>query len=155
MSGEDEQLLVREGLGTCIWPMEIDYAEQKVLWANTCEKTLLSLSIGDSDQSVTRIGIDSPLDSMSSMALFEDILLWNEGRVVKATNRSVDWGEVVTIYSVRPDREVLSVAVEVVHPKKQPAGSLTQDFSCYNKKRIGSTKLIEDICSELSVALSS
>ena len=122
MSGEDQQL-VTDVLSRCVWPMEIDYAEQKVLWANICERTLLSLSIDDSDQSVTRVLIDSPLSSMNSMTLFEDILVWNEGTIVKATNKSVDQGEVVTIYSVGPGHGAFSVAVEIVHPKKQPGGS--------------------------------
>ena len=123
VSGEERQL-VTNGLRSCVWPMEIDYAEQSVYWANTCENTLHSRVIGESDQSETRVGIDSPLSAMNSMTLFEDILLWNEGKTVKATNKSINLGEVVTIYTVGPEREAFSVAVEVVHPKKQPEGTI-------------------------------
>ena len=122
VSGENRQT-VTDGLSACIWPIEIDYAEQSVYWANTCENTLRSLVIGESDQPGTRVRIDSPFTQMTSMTLFEDILLWNEGKTIKATNKSINLGEVVTVYQLGPEREVLSVAVEIVHPKKQPGGT--------------------------------
>ena len=115
--------IIREDLGSCIWPMEIDYAEQSMYWVNTCTSNLRSLKFGsDTDQSEDRVEIDSTFRSTTSMTLFKDILYWNEGGVLKATNKSIELGEVIDIYEIPAESIAFSIAVEVVHPNKQPTG---------------------------------
>lgn len=122
VTGERRQL-IQGGIRSCIWPVEIDYSEQNVYWANTCQNSLKSLNIGDSDQPVNRVQINSAFRDTYSMTIFEDTLYWNEGRMVKATNKSLDLGEVVTIFEPDETSLVFSIAVEVVHAKKQPEGN--------------------------------
>ena len=111
-------------LALCVWPVEIDYSEQNVYWANTCEQSLKSLHIGESDQSVNRVQINTQFSGMYSMTLLGDTLYWNEGGTVKATNKSISLGEVVEIFKVDETQPVFSIAVEVVHAKKQPGGNI-------------------------------
>lgn len=123
VTGERRQLVQNE-LASCVWPVEIDYSEQNVYWANTCEQSLKSLHIGESDQSVNRVQIDTPFTRMYSMTLFGETLYWNEGGTVKATNKSNSLGQVVEIYKVdETQSSVFYIAVEVVHAKKQPGGN--------------------------------
>ena len=122
VTGERRQLVQNE-LARCVWPVEIDYSEQNVYWANTCERSLKSLHIGESDQSVNRVQIDTSFKRMYSMTLFEDTLYWNEEGTVKATNKSISLGQVVEIFKVGATQSVFHIAVEVVHAKKQPGGN--------------------------------
>lgn len=55
------------------------------------------------------------------MTLFENVLYWNEDKIVKATNKSIELGEIVQIYQGRQSLE-FPVAVELVHPGNQPQG---------------------------------
>ena len=122
VTGERRQLVQNE-LAMCVLPVEIDYSEQNVYWANTCEQSLKSLHIGEPDQSVNRVQIDTSFKGMYSMTLFGDTLYWNEEGTVKATNKSVSLGEVVQIFKVDQSQSVFTIAVEVVHAKKQPGGN--------------------------------
>lgn len=117
--------LVKGGLQRCIWPIEIDYSEQKVYWVNTCQNTLKSVSILESKPFENRVEINSAFVGMNSMTLFGDLLFWNENGNVKVTNKSINSGEVIQIYENRDT--VFRVAVEVVHPSKQPGGKVVSD----------------------------
>ena len=113
---------MRGGLGKCIWPLEIDYSKQTLYWVNTCVDVLRSLQISDAVQSADRVEIESSFEGTSSMTLFENVLYWNEDNVVKATNKSVEMGEIVQLYQVSSLGPAVT-AVELVHPGKQPQGT--------------------------------
>lgn len=122
VTGEGRQAqLVRGDLGKCIWPLEIDYSKQIVYWVNTCVNVLRSLQISNSEQSADRVEIGSSFSGTSSITLFEDVMYWNEGKVVKATNKSIERGEIIQIYQ---DSSSLTypVSMELIHPRNQPQG---------------------------------
>jgi hypothetical protein len=122
VTGEGRQpQVVRDGLGRCIWPLEIDYSRQTLYWVNTCVNVLRSLQISDSEQSPDRVEINSPFEGTNSMTLFENVLYWNEDKTIKATNKSIELGEVIQIYQGNPALSV-PAALELVHPGKQPQG---------------------------------
>ena len=122
LTGEGRQAqLVRSGLGRCIWPLEIDYSKQTLYWVNTCVNVLRSLQITDSEQSADRVKIDSRFADTNSMTLFENVLYWNEDKTVKATNKSIELGEIVQIYQASLSIQ-FPVTVELVHPGNQPQG---------------------------------
>lgn len=110
-----------EDLRKCIWPLEIDYSKQTLYWVNTCVDELLSIQITDSEQSPETVAIDSLFDGTNSMTLFDNILYWNEDKIVKATNKSIELGEVVQLYQASEGLQ-FSIAMELVHPDKQPQG---------------------------------
>ena len=119
----ESRTLIRSGQPYCVWPLAIDYSEQKVYWTDTCEHVLRSVDIGEPDKSATRIEIDTVFSGTSSITLFEDVLYWNEEGTVKATNKSIDNGDVITIFQGSSTSvPLVTVPVEVVHPKKQPNG---------------------------------
>ncbi len=122
VTGEGRQpQLVRDGLGKCIWPLEIDYSRQTLYWVNTCVNVLRSLQISDSEQSPDRVEIDSLFEGTNSMTLFENVLYWNEDKTIKATNKSIELGKVVQIYKSNSPLGS-PVAMELVHPDNQPQG---------------------------------
>ena len=113
--------LVRGGLGRCIWPVEIDYSKQTLYWVNTCLNDLLSIQITDSEQSADTVAIGSPFEATNSMTLFDNVLYWNEDKIVKATNKSIELGEVIQLYQASAGIQ-FPIAMELVHPGKQPQG---------------------------------
>ena len=128
-TGEGRQpQLVRGNLGKCIWPLEIDYSQQTLYWVNTCVRVLRSLRITDSEQSADRVMIDSTFSGTSSITLFENVLYWNEDKIVKATNKSTEPREIVQIYQGNPSLSS-PVAVELVHPGNQPQGTVCIMYS--------------------------
>ena len=110
-----------EDLRKCIWPLEIDYSKQTLYWVNTCVNELLSIQISDSEQSPETVEINSRFEGTNSMTLFDNILYWNEDKIVKATNKSIELGEIVQLYQASEGVQ-FSIAMELVHPGKQPQG---------------------------------
>lgn len=97
---------------------------QTLYWVDTCRNALRSLQITDSDLSVDTVTVQSSFSGTNSMTLFENILYWNEQTTIKATNKSIELGEVVQIFT-----NALPVVVELVHPGKQPQGNLKLHFA--------------------------
>lgn len=119
LTGEGRQAqLVRSNLGRCTWPLELDYSMQTLYWVDTCRNALRSLQITDSEQSVDTVAVQSSFSNTNSMTLFENILYWNEQTTIKATNKSIELGEVVQIFT--DSLALNAVVVELVHPGKQP-----------------------------------
>ena len=132
VTGEGRQAqLVRGGLGKCIWPLEIDYSKQTLYWVNTCVRVLRSLQISDSVQSADRVDIESSFDQTNSITLFENVLYWNEDKIIKATNMSNESGEIVQIYQASQSVDLPVAAVELVHTGKQQTQGMC-DFHKHN-----------------------
>lgn len=129
LTGEGRQAqLVRDNLGKCTWPLEIDYSMQTLYWVNTCQNNLQSLQITDSELSVDTVAIQSSFSGTVSMTLFENVVYWNEDMTVQATNKSIESGEIVQIYRGSASLPY-PVVMELVHPGKQPQGSLKLNFT--------------------------
>lgn len=109
--------IIREGLGTCVQTMTLDYASFTIYWIDKCLRTLESVMM-DGVHTSNSVPIGSVFTD--GISILGDYLYWADtfSRSVRRLNRITG----TPVVQVSQPKSGLFGGIEVVHPSKQPNG---------------------------------